>query len=68
MDLRGEPVVVGASIGAAVTPDDGTDFTSLLHTADQRMYAAKHTRRPPRPRTRSGATVLLDGAPEAGGR
>ncbi|KQS73713.1 diguanylate cyclase domain-containing protein [Modestobacter sp. Leaf380] len=41
IDLRGEAIVVGASIGRAVTPDDGCDFATLLHTADQRMYAVK---------------------------
>ena len=39
--LRGQEVRVGASIGVAVTPDDGTDFAALLHTADQQMYRVK---------------------------
>ena len=39
--LRGESVVVGASIGCAVSAVDGTDFADLLHIADQRMYAVK---------------------------
>jgi diguanylate cyclase (GGDEF)-like protein len=41
VDVRGEQVRVGASIGCAVTPEDGAGFEELLHTADQRMYAAK---------------------------
>ncbi|SDF98798.1 diguanylate cyclase domain-containing protein [Klenkia brasiliensis] len=41
VDLRGEPVRVGASIGCAVSPDDGAGFEALLHTADQRMYLVK---------------------------
>ncbi|MCW2581452.1 MAG: hypothetical protein JWQ53_242 [Klenkia sp.] len=41
VDLRGEVVVVRASVGAAVSPADGSDFATLLHTADLRMYEAK---------------------------
>jgi diguanylate cyclase (GGDEF)-like protein len=29
------------SIGIATTPDDGTNLTDLLATADKRLYAAK---------------------------
>ncbi len=42
--LRGASIEVGASIGRAVSPDDGGNFETLLHTADQRMYAAKGSR------------------------
>ncbi|GHE11306.1 diguanylate cyclase domain-containing protein [Klenkia taihuensis] len=41
VEVRGEQVRVGASIGCAVTPEDGAGFDALLHTADQRMYAVK---------------------------
>ncbi len=41
LQLRGEAVSVGASIGLAIAPEDGTDFAALLHVADQRMYAVK---------------------------
>jgi diguanylate cyclase (GGDEF)-like protein/PAS domain S-box-containing protein len=43
--LAGRRVEVATSVGVAVHPVDGTDFASLLHTADQRMYAHKHRSR-----------------------
>jgi diguanylate cyclase (GGDEF)-like protein/PAS domain S-box-containing protein len=46
-----EPLRVGdlelsitASIGISLYPDDGEDFRSLLHRADERMYANKKAR------------------------
>lgn len=36
---------IGASIGIALYPDDGTDEDSLLARADDAMYAAKHAGR-----------------------
>jgi GGDEF domain-containing protein len=39
------PLPLGASIGMAVFPDDGTEIRSLLETADQSMYAVKRTRK-----------------------
>ena len=42
LQLCGETVHVGASIGCATGPVDGVDFAGLLHAADQRMYRAKH--------------------------
>ena len=35
----------GASVGAALFPDDGTSADSLLSAADAAMYVAKHTKR-----------------------
>lgn len=35
----------GASVGAALYPDDGTSSDSLLSFADAAMYVAKHTKR-----------------------
>lgn len=35
------PIVLRASVGFAVYPDDGRDFTSLLHWADKQMYGEK---------------------------
>ncbi len=35
------PLDVGASIGVATYPADGTDFTTLLRHADSAMYSAK---------------------------
>ncbi len=39
---------VGASVGYAVFPDDGTDLDALLLTADRRSYARKR-HKPPHP-------------------
>ena len=40
-ELEGGSVQVGASVGAALYPDDGADFAALLHAADMRMYQVK---------------------------
>lgn len=42
--LNGEPVVIGISIGCARYPSDGTDYDTLMHEADQRMYREKQAR------------------------
>ncbi|WP_206482903.1 EAL domain-containing protein [Thalassotalea sp. G2M2-11] len=41
VDLKGNVVSVGASIGIAVFPDDATDSDELLKNADVAMYHAK---------------------------
>lgn len=41
----GHTLIVGASIGAARFPSDGTSSVPLLAQADQAMYAAKHLAR-----------------------
>lgn len=41
VDVNGIPLTVGASIGVAVYPDDGQDYTTILKNADIAMYAAK---------------------------
>jgi diguanylate cyclase len=38
-------IVVGASVGIARFPEDGTSMDELLHAADARMYQAKRERR-----------------------
>ncbi|MET0763844.1 MAG: diguanylate cyclase [Blastococcus sp.] len=43
VELRGNEVSVGASVGVGVYPADGEDFESLLHSADLSMYARKGT-------------------------
>ena len=39
--LRDQEVVVRASIGVSVWPEDGADFPALLLSADMRMYATR---------------------------
>jgi diguanylate cyclase (GGDEF)-like protein/putative nucleotidyltransferase with HDIG domain len=40
-----DKVKIGASVGVACFPEDGTDGRTLLHVADQRMYEDKFCRR-----------------------
>ena len=40
-ELNGERLTVSASIGIALTPDDGTDRHALLKAADTAVYVAK---------------------------
>ncbi|PXX91882.1 hypothetical protein DIT71_08530 [Marinobacter vulgaris] len=40
-DVDAHRVHISASIGLAVFPDDGTDVDTLMHNADQAMFAAK---------------------------
>jgi diguanylate cyclase (GGDEF)-like protein len=39
--IAGKRIVIGASIGVAIYPEDALDFEALCVTADQRMYARK---------------------------
>jgi len=41
--VDGQTLAVGASIGIALCPHDGTDVSTLLRHADVAMYVAKHT-------------------------
>ncbi|EXJ16263.1 GGDEF domain-containing protein [Imhoffiella purpurea] len=41
VDLEGERVQVGCSIGISLYPDDGDDFELLVGCADQALYRAK---------------------------
>lgn len=51
ISLNGNQVAVGASIGVALSPDDGTQIRELLHVADRRMYDNKlRDRKVPRPK------------------
>ncbi|MBL8333707.1 MAG: EAL domain-containing protein [Rubrivivax sp.] len=45
MTLSGHRVAVGATVGIAVFPADGTDVETLLQHADAAMYAAKEAGR-----------------------
>jgi len=44
-DLNGHQVVMDASIGISIAPDDGTGFDALLKTADIALYEAKNNGR-----------------------
>jgi diguanylate cyclase (GGDEF)-like protein/PAS domain S-box-containing protein len=39
--VDGQSLVIGASVGIAVAPDDGTDSGDLIRNADLALYAAK---------------------------
>lgn len=39
--IEGQPVIIGASIGIALSPDDGTTSENLIRNADLALYAAK---------------------------
>jgi len=43
--VLGHSIVLGGSIGLAISPDDGRDQDSLLHAADAAMYRAKRSGR-----------------------
>jgi diguanylate cyclase (GGDEF)-like protein len=43
--FEGATLKLGASLGLAVYPDDGTDAVALVDKADQAMYAAKRVRK-----------------------
>jgi diguanylate cyclase (GGDEF)-like protein/PAS domain S-box-containing protein len=42
IDLPGRIIYTSASVGVAVSPEDGTDGSTLLQHADLAMYAAKY--------------------------
>jgi diguanylate cyclase (GGDEF)-like protein len=41
LNLSGQTVTVGASVGISLYPEDGTDADTLLRKADTAMYDAK---------------------------
>jgi diguanylate cyclase (GGDEF)-like protein/PAS domain S-box-containing protein len=47
IDVNGNEVRVGASVGVAVYPDHGEDFETLLRVVDDAMYEAKDASRDP---------------------
>ena len=49
IQVQGEPVLVGVSIGSAVATDRGVDPLNLLHRADDALYLAKAARPPAGP-------------------
>lgn len=42
--LDGRQLTVGVSIGCVRFPDDGSDYDTLMHRADERMYKEKQNR------------------------
>ena len=44
-DFEGRPLELGASIGVATFPLDGTEPDALIEQADQAMYATKRSRK-----------------------
>ncbi len=46
-DVRGATLVVSASIGIALSPEDGRSAKDLLDHADAAMYAAKQRKQGP---------------------
>jgi len=52
LDLGGQAVSVGASVGIAVYPEDALEMESLCIAADLRMYDAKHDSKASRDRVR----------------
>ena len=55
MMVNDQQMVVNASFGFAMYPNDAKDATKLLRLADQRMYFLK--KRPVHPAQIAGATV-----------
>jgi diguanylate cyclase (GGDEF)-like protein len=45
LQFEDEMLMLGASLGVAVYPDDGADVPELIDKADQAMYAAKRARK-----------------------
>lgn len=41
MEIQGQPVTIGCSIGAATWPQDGADLTDVMRRADTALYQAK---------------------------
>jgi predicted signal transduction protein with EAL and GGDEF domain len=44
MQVAGQPVLVGASIGTVFVPDRPTEVDELMHAADTAMYRNKAAR------------------------
>jgi len=70
MQLLSEPlqlgehsVLIGASVGIAVFPEDAREMEALCIAADLRMYDAKHEQESPRP---PRAVARLEPRPRAG--
>ncbi len=47
--IKDQVVIISASIGISLYPDDATEINALIHQADQCMYQAKQAARPDKP-------------------
>ncbi len=56
---RGEGFEIGSSFGAVVLPDEATDSSQALQTADERLYAQKYSRRGESERTMEALLAAL---------
>ncbi|MDD3270395.1 MAG: sensor domain-containing diguanylate cyclase [Syntrophomonadaceae bacterium] len=41
-EIEGHSLIIGASLGISIYPDDGEDLQTLMHNADLAMYQAKN--------------------------
>jgi diguanylate cyclase len=57
--VEGKPMVLSASVGMAVYPEDAHDSIRLLRVADQRMYASKQRPGVQTAKTVSGLTAAV---------
>ena len=56
---RGEGFEIGSSFGAVLLPDEATDASHALQTADERLYAQKYSRRGESERTMAALLEAL---------
>lgn len=43
--VEGETITIGATVGVALAPEDGTDLDQLLESSDEALYKGKRARR-----------------------
>jgi diguanylate cyclase (GGDEF)-like protein len=56
---RGEGFEIGSSFGAVVLPDEATEASEALQTADERLYAQKYSRRGESERTMAALLAAI---------
>ena len=57
IQIDGQAMIVSASLGIAVFPEDGDDAIKLVRIADQRMYALKSRSNPAQPHATSSLAI-----------
>ncbi len=64
MNIEGEKITIGASIGVAAYPVHGNTIDGLIEIADHQMYKAKHGRKEPviREQQPSNSVVVFPGS------